>query len=61
MPNPQLLTARQVADRLHLTLRVVQLRAKKGDIPVAFKSPGITGQYLFDPADVAAIEEAIRA
>lgn len=60
MPNHQLLTARQVAERLHLTLRVVQLRAKTGEIPVAFKSPGVTGSYLFDPAEVAKLQEGAK-
>jgi excisionase family DNA binding protein len=51
-----LLTTRQVADRLGVTVSTVSRWAKFGDITVAARLPGKRGQMLFDPVDVAKFE-----
>ena len=47
----------EVADRLAMTRRQVQRLVDKGALVPLAKMRGRTGAYLFDPADVARLEE----
>lgn len=46
------MTTPEVAAALKRPLSTVQWQAAHGKLPVAFKLPGPTGAYLFDPADI---------
>lgn len=48
MSSSQLLTTAEVAEALGLSRQAVIDRAKHGTLPVAHKSPGRNGAYLFD-------------
>lgn len=52
----ELLTTRQVAERLRVTVATVNRWADTDRLPVAQKLPGITGANLFHSADVERIE-----
>lgn len=56
MPNFDLLTAAQVAERKGVTVRTVARWVESGKLPVAHRLPGKTGALLFDPADVDALK-----
>ena len=49
MADADRMTTEQVARRLGVTIRTVVRMAADGRLPVAFKVPGRTGTYLFDP------------
>ena len=55
MPTLDLLTSKQVADDLGLTVRQVARLVANGKLHAAHKISGQTGAYLFEPAAVAAL------
>ncbi|WP_405472349.1 helix-turn-helix domain-containing protein [Paenarthrobacter ilicis] len=50
-----LITASDVAQIFDVSIRTVQSRAARGDMPFVFKGPGTTGAYLFDRAQIEAL------
>lgn len=61
MASETLLTARETGSMLGVSQRTVQRLATSGNLPPKYKLPGPNGQYLFDPADVAAYLAAREA
>lgn len=52
--RPDLISAREAAERLGEDPRTVQRKAKAGVYP-ATKLPGLRGAFVFDAADIAEI------
>lgn len=61
MPENDFLTTAQVADAKGVNPRTVARWVKSGRLPYAVKVPGETGAYLFDPADVDALDMPAEA
>jgi len=49
----RLITAAELAADLDMSVRTINRRAQAGDLPYAYKMPGVRGAYLFDPGTVA--------
>ena len=49
------MTTPQVAAALKRPLSTVQWQAARGHLPVAMKLPGVSGAYLFNADDIAAL------
>lgn len=52
MQTSELLTARQVADRLGVSVFTVASWARSGKLRTAVQGPGVRGARLFDRSDV---------
>lgn len=52
MDKTDLLTARETAAHLGLTVSQVGRLAARGELGTAIKAPGLRGARLFDPAEV---------
>ena len=55
MPNPDLITAGEVARILRRPERTVKWQARRGSLPTVTKLATRTGAYLFDRAAIEAI------
>ena len=53
----QLLTSKDVAARLGITVRQVSRLVERGKLTFAAQAPGPRGAFLFDPADIDALTE----
>jgi excisionase family DNA binding protein len=56
----QLLTTRDVADRLGVTPSTVSRLVARGDLTPVFKLAGPRGAFLFRPADIDQLEQAAK-
>ena len=52
VPNEQLLTTAQVAERLGVSVATVNRKAKDGDLRPEMEFPGRNGARLFHPSEV---------
>ena len=59
MPD-QLLTTRDVADRLGVSPATVTRMVARGDLTPVFKLAGPRGAFLFRPADIDQLEQAAK-
>lgn len=55
VPNDDLLTTAQAAERRSVHVRTIHRAVASGRLKPALKLPGDTGAYLFDPADIDAL------
>lgn len=54
-PVTELLTTKEVAERLGVSVPTVIRRAQTGKLKVARQLPGATGAYLFDPMEIETV------
>lgn len=60
-PHTDLITVVDAANRLGLSRWKVTRMAKDGELPVAFKAPGLRGARMFHRADVERIAKTLSA
>lgn len=58
MPTSRPLTTREVASKLKVHRRTVGRWVQRGELVPLQHLPGLTGTYLFDPAEIDAMADA---